>query len=235
MPPLAPLLVLVCTHVLASCDACWHMWRAPTCWCTPCRASKGSGVCSRATDTGAPMRIRLRAHTLTRAYAYARTRAHAHMHARTGYQYPPRLKHFLRVILLAAAGYSRSLEEHSDDNIYRQLGMAYLHGIKFLMKPVKKSERLTQQFAEADVKFVKVCGSVVRRVQTLSVPVGKGGGHTDPGALANLSVLVNPRPLCPSLLLVPCLTSLSLPNLSVLAPPFPPFISFPRVPSPSGT
>ena len=132
------------------------------------------------------------------------------MHARTGYQYPPRLKHFLRVILLAAAGYSRSLEEHSDDNIYRQLGMAYLHGIKFLMKPVKKSERLTQQFAEADVKFVKVCGSVVRRVQTLSVPVGKGGGHTDPGALANLSVLVNPKPLCPSLLLVPCLTSLSL-------------------------
>ncbi len=44
-----------------------------------------------------------------------------------GYQYPARLKHFLRVILLAAAGYSRSFQEHSDDNIYRQLAMAYLH------------------------------------------------------------------------------------------------------------
>jgi hypothetical protein len=86
---------------------------------------------------------------------------------RTGYQYPARLKHFLRVILLAAAGYSRSFQEHSDDNIYRQLAMAYLHSVKFLMKPVKKSERLTQQFAEADIKFVKVPAPERDRLQSL--------------------------------------------------------------------
>jgi|LakMenEpi03Aug12_release.lakeMendotaPanAssembly.Ray.scaffolds.fasta_scaffold4033558_2 hypothetical protein len=44
---------------------------------------------------------------------------------------------------------------HSEDS-------AYVHSVKFLMKPGKKSERLTQQFAEADVKFVKVPGTVSR-------------------------------------------------------------------------
>ena len=72
-----------------------------------------------------------------------------------GYQYPARLKHFLRVILVAAAGYSRSFEEHSEESIYRQLAAAYIHGVKFLMKPVKRSERLAQQFRHGDIKFVK--------------------------------------------------------------------------------
>lgn len=72
-----------------------------------------------------------------------------------GYQYPARLKHFLRVILLAAAGYSRSFEDYADDSIYKQLASAYFHGVKFLIKPAKKSQRLAQQFREGDIKFVK--------------------------------------------------------------------------------
>jgi hypothetical protein len=42
--------------------------------------------------------------------------------------------------------YSRSFEEHADDSIYRQLASAYFHGVKFLLKPGKRSECLAQQF-----------------------------------------------------------------------------------------
>jgi hypothetical protein len=49
--------------------------------------------------------------------------------------------------------------------------MAYLHSVKFLMKPVKKSERLTQQFAEADVKFVKVPATVSRACLVPELPL----------------------------------------------------------------
>ncbi|EKX51250.1 hypothetical protein GUITHDRAFT_134743 [Guillardia theta CCMP2712] len=72
-----------------------------------------------------------------------------------GYQYPSRLKHFLRMVLLAAASYSRSYEKHHSDHLLTQLASAYYHGVGFLMKPVKKGRRIAQQYGSADVKFVK--------------------------------------------------------------------------------
>ena len=110
-----------------------------------------------------------------------------------GYQYPARLKHFIRVILLAAAGYSRSFEEHADDSIYKQLASAYFHGVKFLIKPVKKSERLAQQFRQGDIKFVKsfwnltelpvatrfgaVVGAAVEVCRKITIGILRGAGQ----------------------------------------------------------
>lgn len=47
-----------------------------------------------------------------------------------GYQYPMRLRHFLRIVILATASYSETHEAHQDDHILTQLVASYYHGIR---------------------------------------------------------------------------------------------------------
>jgi len=72
-----------------------------------------------------------------------------------GYQYPMRLRHFLRVIILATASFSEAHESHQDDGILTQLAASYFHGLRYFVQPTKRANRITQQNTAMDINFVK--------------------------------------------------------------------------------
>lgn len=77
--------------------------------------------------------------------------------AKHGFQYPPRLRAFLRVVILAAATHSKSMQHRT--NSCQCCGLCELlsaakHSVKYFFSPETKARRVAYQYNEGDIDFL---------------------------------------------------------------------------------